>query len=288
MSIIAIIHHDENITKIIDKSATHHEKIGEKIRTQLHSGTKSMPGGKKIPIQRHATMGLPQETLPDPCDFLKKKTGKLSHTQKITPTKHFCQRKEKLFATKEDIKAYDTKKKEAANVERNFISENIKTVLKMKPKEPEPRVVLEAHGESKRLRDGLEPIYIKTSSFGKTPDYLQAMIKNREKLHQMQKDATGVEKPKCHYIRRDEREQLLEVRNFLFSYIFLIFLQGLKHNWEELQKQYQGLPILTDTIPKINRKSKLEAELKQLEKDIVLVERHPYIYVYDDNVFTMN
>lgn len=51
----------------------------------------------------------------------------------------------------------------------------------------------------------------------------------------------------------------------------------------ELQQQYQGLPILTDTIPKINRKSKMEADLKQLEKDIVLIERHPYIYVYDDN-----
>lgn len=57
----------------------------------------------------------------------------------------------------------------------------------------------------------------------------------------------------------------------------------MKQNWEELQTQYQGLPILTDTIPKINRKSKLEADLKQLEKDIVLVERHPYIYVYDDD-----
>lgn len=49
---------------------------------------------------------------------------------------------------------------------------------------------------------------------------------------------------------------------------------------------YQGLPILTDTIPKMHRKSKLEADLKQLEKDIVLLERHPYIYVYDDNELT--
>lgn len=60
-------------------------------------------------------------------------------------------------------------------------------------------------------------------------------------------------------------------------------LQGLKQNWEELQKQYQGLPILTDTIPKKIRKSKIESALKQLEKDIVLIERHPYIYVYNDD-----
>lgn len=26
----------------------------------------------------------------------------------------------------------------------------------------------------------------------------------------------------------------------------------------------------------------METDLKQLEQDIVLIERHPYIYVYDD------
>lgn len=66
------------------------------------------------------------------------------------------------------------------------------------------------------------------------------------------------------------------------------FFQGLKENWEALQKQYQGLPILTDTIPKKNHKSKIEADLKQLEKDIVLIERHPYIYVYEDNEYFPN
>lgn len=60
-------------------------------------------------------------------------------------------------------------------------------------------------------------------------------------------------------------------------------MQGLKQNWEELQKQYQGLPILTDTIPKKLHKAKIEHALKQLEKDIVLIERHPYIYVYNDS-----
>lgn len=43
------------------------------------------------------------------------------------------------------------------------------------------------------------------------------------------------------------------------------------------------MPILTDTVPKIQRKLKIERELKQLENDIVLLEKHPYIYVYDDD-----
>lgn len=57
----------------------------------------------------------------------------------------------------------------------------------------------------------------------------------------------------------------------------------MKHNWEELQKVYQGLPVLTDTIPKMIRKTKLENDLKQLEKDILLVENLPYIYVYNSS-----
>lgn len=57
----------------------------------------------------------------------------------------------------------------------------------------------------------------------------------------------------------------------------------MKKNWDELQRVYQGLPILTDTIPKKTRKRELENQLLQLEKDIVLIERHPFIYVYNDD-----
>lgn len=49
-----------------------------------------------------------------------------------------------------------------------------------------------------------------------------------------------------------------------------------------MQSRYQGLPILTDTIPKMIRKTQMEAKLLELEKDIRLIEQHPYIYVYDD------
>lgn len=30
------------------------------------------------------------------------------------------------------------------------------------------------------------------------------------------------------------------------------------------------------------RQNKLETELKQLERDIMLIENHPYVYIYDD------
>lgn len=46
-----------------------------------------------------------------------------------------------------------------------------------------------------------------------------------------------------------------------------------------MQKEFQLLPMITDTIPKINRKVKLEKDLQALEKDIILIEKHPYIYI---------
>ncbi len=57
------------------------------------------------------------------------------------------------------------------------------------------------------------------------------------------------------------------------------FWQALKKNWDELHHQYQGLSVVTDTAPKKYRKERLEQEMKQLEKDIELIERHKTIYI---------
>lgn len=48
-------------------------------------------------------------------------------------------------------------------------------------------------------------------------------------------------------------------------------LEGLKHNWELQQKEYQKMPLLIDTVPKMIRKTKLEDNLKSLERDICLL-----------------
>jgi hypothetical protein len=53
----------------------------------------------------------------------------------------------------------------------------------------------------------------------------------------------------------------------------------LKTNWEELHHQYQGLSVVTDTAPKKARKESLEAQMKQLERDIETMEKHKVIYI---------
>ena len=56
-------------------------------------------------------------------------------------------------------------------------------------------------------------------------------------------------------------------------------IAGLKKNWEEIHHQYQGLSVVTDTMPKKNRKERMEAEMNQLERDIELLEKHTNIYI---------
>ncbi|XP_023714398.1 enkurin isoform X2 [Cryptotermes secundus] len=103
-------------------------------------------------------------------------------------------------------------------------------------------------------------------TFGKNPNY----------LHHCQLRADAPEKEK-----ETEKKQFKVDGRYITERERKALLQGLKHNREELQKAYQLLPILTDTVTKKKNKIKLEEELKQLESSISTLECHPYIYVTD-------
>lgn len=79
-----------------------------------------------------------------------------------------------------------------------------------------------------------------------------------------------------HYVeeslRRGQMEQVEEEQR-------AELLKGLKKNWEELHHQYQGLSVVTDTVSKKARKERMEAEMKQLERDIDVIEHHKVIYI---------
>ncbi|XP_056639334.1 enkurin [Diorhabda sublineata] len=210
-------------------------------------------------------MGVPETKPPDPHNFLGKHTGRPCYSVKIiekepTPT---CRRKIDVPKRSECSKNF-----KPSRPRTNFVIENVETVGKMKPKEPIPTVVTDRYGTKKTLKSGLVPVYIKIKTFGKVPSYLKKIIDLKEKKCHVNSTTNGVEQILYTNITSDQREALLE---------------GLKQNWKELQQQYQCLPLLTDTIPKLQRKSKIEADLKQLEEDIVFLEKHPHIYVYEDN-----
>ncbi|XP_066250403.1 enkurin [Euwallacea similis] len=282
MSLIFITKHDENIynittTQKIDlqkkPSIKHPRKSGspEKLTPSTPCDYHEQQEPPQQQKGHHSTMGLPERDPPDPRNYLRKHTGRPSYTGKVHVKQgRICKKlnlphKGETPPVRELIdvaKAHEDKSK------RDFIKDNVKAAGRMKPKDPERRVVVDSVGT--RIypeAQGLEPVHIKRPIFGCTPKYLVRFNKIKEKEYQMKRDMSGKQQPKCHYVTRNEREQLLD---------------GLKKNWEELQKQYQRLPILTDTIPKKIKKSKLEADLKQIEKDVALIERHPHIYVYDD------
>lgn len=213
MSIILITDHNENITNIegdAKKTFLFDEAAAKSKAWKQH---KIVRAPMKRMVKAHATMGVPEGHLStDPCEYLKKHTGSVAYTAKPdSKERHICCQKEKLFPTPEEIAEYNKNKKNKAASPENFLRRNIENVVDLKAKEPEPRIVIDHRGKTKRLIDGLEPVYIKSSNFGKTPKYLKQFIKKRQQLYQMQKDATGVEKPKCRYIRKDEREELLMV-----------------------------------------------------------------------------
>ncbi|KAK6299822.1 hypothetical protein J4Q44_G00298550 [Coregonus suidteri] len=59
--------------------------------------------------------------------------------------------------------------------------------------------------------------------------------------------------------------------------------EGMKKNWGELHHQYQELSVVMDTTPKKYCKERLELEMKQLERDIDLIERYKTIYIANNN-----
>ena len=103
-------------------------------------------------------------------------------------------------------------------------------------------------------------------SFGKVPEYL---THRKEEMRAAQEAydryvAESFQQGSMHQLGEEERETILE---------------GLKRNWEELHHRYQGLSVVTDTAPKKARKERMEAEMKQLERDIELIEKHSIVYV---------
>ena len=163
---------------------------------------------------------------------------------------------------------------------------------------PTEKIVDDVNGQADEIEcSGLVPKYTKKKKYGKLPSYIcirkeqraaafqdyQNWIYEREQLQQS-----------LRILSEAERMELVEglgqnLKNQ--SLFFLIFPQvfvskrnfnlkkGLKKNWEESNVRYQGLSVITDTAPKKKRKQKIEAEMKQLERDIDMIESHKYIYV---------
>ncbi|KAI3379908.1 hypothetical protein SNEBB_006180 [Seison nebaliae] len=216
----------------------------------------------------HRTMGVPKESVPKPDNFLQKGEGnnrlnKLSETKKLIVEK---QEKEKI---KPPVPRKDDQPTMGYKTTKNFISENAVDATMLVAKKPAKNVVDDRKGNKLKLEtSGLYPHYIRKKEFGQVPEYIHKR-KDEMKYKQEQYDEYIKEKFQegaMKQITGQEHEELLK---------------GLKYNWDILHSEYQSLSVITDTIPKMKRKEKMEREMKELEKEIDLLERHQIIYVAD-------
>ncbi|XP_067108133.1 enkurin [Osmerus mordax] len=208
------------------------------------------------------TMGPAKVDVPSPEKYLLKhsKEPKLPETQRLTNRGTTTVRKPRVPTKSEQpLMGIHTKK--------DFIKTNANESIMSVPRKPQPIYADTKSGDKQLLENsGLVPKYIKKKDYGETPEYL---LQRREEVKRAQEEYDNYVKERMKQgamkqLSDDERQSIL---------------RGLKNNWEELHHQYQGLSVVTDTTPKKYRKERLELEMKQLERDIDMIERYKTIYI---------
>lgn len=150
---------------------------------------------------------------------------------------------------------------------KNFVTENALENVTALPRKPTKIYCDTRKGDKHLLQpSGLEPNYIQKMNYGEVPPYLKKREEEMKKA-QEQYDAyisEHVKQGAMKHLSEEERESILA---------------GLKKNWEAVHHDYQGMSVVTDTIMKKNIKERLEMMMKQLERDIEIIERHKTIYI---------
>ncbi|XP_017559615.1 enkurin [Pygocentrus nattereri] len=153
------------------------------------------------------------------------------------------------------------------HTKKNFVKTNAIENIMAVPRKPQPTYTDTRHGDKQLLENsGLLPKYTKKKDYGQTPEYLQL---RREEVQREQEEYDNYVKER---LKEGAMRQLPEGER-------QNILQGLKKNWDELHHQFQGLSVVTDTASKKFRKEHLEMKMKQLERDIDLMERYKIIYI---------
>jgi len=209
----------------------------------------------------HKTMGQAKVPTRQPTDYLKKheREPKLSEKKKFEYPDN--DRKRPPVPKQQDKPIMGLK------TTKNFIKQNAVENIMSVPKKPEKNFVDTRGGDKQPLDpSGLEPVYVHRKDYGEVPQYLE---RRKEDIRKAQEEYDAYV---ADHFRRGAMKCLSDMeRNTI--------LNGLKDNWEQLHHEYQGLSVVTDTAPKKNRKERMEAEMKQLERDIEMIEKHRVIYL---------
>jgi hypothetical protein len=154
---------------------------------------------------------------------------------------------------------------------RSFVNKNAMDAMLSEPSRIEdPQFVDAPKGNvQSKINSGMMPNFIEKPKFGKVPGYLK-----RRKQEQVE-DQKRWEDEQEAIVKRKEMMKLQDHER-------QSILDGLRANWSELHHLYQGLSLLTDTLPKKLRREKIEAQLDEMEKFIDLIEKNPIIVISDN------
>ncbi|XP_025033045.1 enkurin-like isoform X1 [Python bivittatus] len=227
------------------------------ISTFRSSIKREMQEQRKAPCQ---TMGIPKLEVPTPKEYLRKRS-KEPKVPKCTQDRGRKQTRKPQVPRQSDRPIMGIQSK------KNFITTNVAGAIMAVAKKPLRACVDRCKGDTFLLdQSGLVQRFLKKKDFGVTPKYLK---KRKKEARQVQKlsvsgQQDGLQQKGLTRLATRDRENVLA---------------GLKENWEEINKEFQSLSVVIDTVPKKLRKEKLETEMKQLEHDISTLEKHKFVYI---------
>lgn len=232
------------------KQARYVSKFRQPVKTEYHSNRAD-----------HKTMGQAKVPVPTTENFLKKHSK-----EPQLPDKHDFKYPDEN-RKKPEVPAKQDQPLMGLKTTKNFITTNAVNAITSVPRRPDKIYVDTKKGDKNLLEpSGMEPVFIHKKEYGSNPQYL---IRRQQEMQRAQEEynayvAEHFRRGAMKQLTHDERQHILD---------------GLKENWRVIHDQYQGLSVVTDTAPKKNRKERMEAEMKQLERDIESIEKHKVIYI---------
>ncbi len=120
--------------------------------------------------------------------------------------------------------------------------------------------------DSNKTHSGLEKRYVYKPAYGKVPRYIKVRAEAIRETRDLFSHYLNEKAMQCtdHMLTEKERQDLLT---------------GLKLAWDRYNAKYLGLSASSTTLKNKTYKQYLEKQLSGLERDIQLIESHPYIFI---------
>lgn len=209
-------------------------------------------------------MGPPGGTHVSPKSFLRTGAG-ITLKESIIPP----HTKRDFTSTKPPVPRHDERPVIAGPTTKNFVQDNLRHIAVGHAAQPVPAYVDVPNGRGGRFpleTSGLVPKYTKLPTYGQLPEYLSRRKGEEQTQRTLAVTMAAQDSVKTGLRQMPEAERLE-------------LLAGLRANWSAVHHEYQGISVITDTIPKRTLKANLETRLAELEGDIARIESHRVIYV---------